>query len=69
MFGGVPESLTFPFLMPSHRSSTHYPPIVHSPPPEINRASVITRATGLRYKLTHLLTNVTKLCKYSTDEV
>jgi hypothetical protein len=54
MFGGVPESPTFPFPMPSHRSSTHYPPIVHSPPPEINRASVITRATGLRYKLTHL---------------
>jgi hypothetical protein len=41
MFGGVPEGPTYPFPMPSHRSSTHYPPIVHSPPPELTEQRLL----------------------------
>ncbi|KAK3132878.1 hypothetical protein QOZ80_6AG0528940 [Eleusine coracana subsp. coracana] len=41
MFGGVPEGPTHPFSMPSHRSSTHYPPIMHSPPPELTEQRLL----------------------------
>uniref|UniRef100_A0A0A9DYX4 Plant UBX domain-containing protein 8 n=1 Tax=Arundo donax TaxID=35708 RepID=A0A0A9DYX4_ARUDO len=41
MFGGVPEGPTYPFSMPSHRSSTCYPPIVHSPPPELTEQRLL----------------------------
>ncbi|XP_062198732.1 plant UBX domain-containing protein 8-like [Phragmites australis] len=41
MFGGVPEGPTYPFPMPSHRSPTHYPPIVHSPPPELTEQRLL----------------------------
>ncbi|KAL6655197.1 hypothetical protein ACP70R_006023 [Stipagrostis hirtigluma subsp. patula] len=41
MFGGVPEGPTYPFSMPSHRSSTHYPPMVHSPSPELTEQRLL----------------------------
>ncbi|KAL6846733.1 hypothetical protein ACP4OV_024181 [Aristida adscensionis] len=41
MFGGVPEGPTYPFSMPSHRSSTHYPPIVHSPSPALTEQRLL----------------------------
>ncbi|XP_062193829.1 plant UBX domain-containing protein 8-like [Phragmites australis] len=40
MFGGVPEGPTYPFSMPSHRSSTHYPP-VHSPSPALTEQRLL----------------------------
>ncbi|CAD6224145.1 unnamed protein product [Miscanthus lutarioriparius] len=41
MFGGVPEGPTYPFSMPSHRSSTYYPPIAHSPSPALTEQRLL----------------------------
>ncbi|TKW34226.1 hypothetical protein SEVIR_2G291900v4 [Setaria viridis] len=41
MFGGVPEGPTYPFSMPSHRSSTYYPPLVHSPSPALTEQRLL----------------------------
>jgi len=41
MFGGVPEGPTYPFSMPSHRSSTYYPPLAHSPSPALTEQRLL----------------------------
>ena len=41
MFGGVPEGPTYPFSMLSHRSSTYYPPIAHSPSPALTEQRLL----------------------------
>ncbi|WVZ65630.1 hypothetical protein U9M48_014960 [Paspalum notatum var. saurae] len=41
MFGGVPEGPTYPFTGPSHRSSTYYPPIAHSPSPALTEQRLL----------------------------
>uniref|UniRef100_K3ZSH3 UBX domain-containing protein n=1 Tax=Setaria italica TaxID=4555 RepID=K3ZSH3_SETIT len=41
MFGGVPEGPTYHFSMPSHRSSTYYPPLVHSPSPALTEQRLL----------------------------
>ncbi|KAG2644725.1 hypothetical protein PVAP13_2KG375916 [Panicum virgatum] len=41
MFGGVPERPTYPFSMPSHRSSTYYPPLAHSPSPALTEQRLL----------------------------
>jgi len=41
MFGGVPEGPTYPFSMPSHRTSTYYPPISHSPSPALTEQRLL----------------------------
>ncbi|OEL19788.1 Plant UBX domain-containing protein 8 [Dichanthelium oligosanthes] len=41
MFGGVPEGPTYPFTMPSHRSSTYYPPLAHSPSPALTEQRLL----------------------------
>jgi hypothetical protein len=41
MFGGVPEGPAYPFSMPSHRSSTYYPPLAHSPSPALTEQRLL----------------------------
>ncbi|CAN6198620.1 unnamed protein product [Urochloa humidicola] len=41
MFGGVPEGPTYPFSMPSHRSSTYHPPLAHSPSPALTEQRLL----------------------------
>jgi hypothetical protein len=41
MFGGVPEGPTYPFSMPSHRSSTSYPPLMQSPSPALTEQRLL----------------------------
>uniref|UniRef100_A0ACD5YDZ1 Uncharacterized protein n=1 Tax=Avena sativa TaxID=4498 RepID=A0ACD5YDZ1_AVESA len=41
MFGGIPEAPTYPLSIPSHGSSSHYPQIVHSPPPELTEQRLL----------------------------
>jgi hypothetical protein len=41
MFGGIPEAPTYPLSIPSHASSSHYPQVVHSPPPELTEQRLL----------------------------
>ncbi|CAM0952547.1 unnamed protein product [Alopecurus aequalis] len=41
MFGGIPEAPTYPLSIPSHGSSSHYPQVVHSPPPELTEQRLL----------------------------
>ncbi|KQJ91126.1 hypothetical protein BRADI_4g35720v3 [Brachypodium distachyon] len=41
MFGGIPEAPTYPFSVPSQGSSSHYPQIVHSPPPALTEQRLL----------------------------
>uniref|UniRef100_A0A0D9XFV0 UBX domain-containing protein n=1 Tax=Leersia perrieri TaxID=77586 RepID=A0A0D9XFV0_9ORYZ len=41
MFGGVPEGPTYPFSMPSHRSSSLYPRVEHAPSPTLTEQRLL----------------------------
>ncbi|XP_051188946.1 plant UBX domain-containing protein 8 [Lolium perenne] len=41
MFGGIPEAPAYPSSIPSHASSSHYPQVVHSPPPELTEQRLL----------------------------
>ncbi|KAG8057477.1 hypothetical protein GUJ93_ZPchr0002g24350 [Zizania palustris] len=41
MFGGIPEGPTYPFSIPSHRSSGLYPPVEHAPSPALTEQRLL----------------------------
>uniref|UniRef100_A0A0E0M3L5 UBX domain-containing protein n=1 Tax=Oryza punctata TaxID=4537 RepID=A0A0E0M3L5_ORYPU len=41
MFGGIPEGPTYPFSMPSHRSSSLYPRVEHAPSPALTEQRLL----------------------------
>lgn len=41
MFGGIPEGTTYPFSIPSHRISSHYPQVVHPPSPALTEQRLL----------------------------
>jgi hypothetical protein len=51
MFGGVFGRPMHPFSMPSHRSSTYYPPITHSSSPALAEQRLLReqQVRGLRF--------------------
>ncbi|EMS48500.1 FAS-associated factor 2-B [Triticum urartu] len=55
MFGGIPEAPTYPLSVPSHASSSHYPQVVHSPPPELTEQRLLREQQILDFNFQNVI--------------